>query len=90
MAAQPIAVSRCDRRQTVKCTHLDYRNIVTYIPTMTLGWLWFFLSLGLALMLAAAQQLAPTAGRFWATVFLAGAVLAAASLAAHLIRRRRD
>ncbi|HEY0301765.1 MAG TPA: hypothetical protein VGC36_10550 [Rhizomicrobium sp.] len=35
---------------------------------MTLGWLWFFLGFGIALMLAAAQQLAPTAAAFWTVV----------------------
>ncbi len=57
---------------------------------MTLGWLWFFLGFGIALMLAAAQQLAPTAAAFWTVVLLAGAALTLASLAAYLARRRGE
>ncbi|MEJ0043853.1 MAG: hypothetical protein WDM81_17300 [Rhizomicrobium sp.] len=57
---------------------------------MTLGWLWFFLGFGIALMLAAAQQLAPTASVFWAGILLAGAALTAASLVTYLARRRGE
>jgi tetrahydromethanopterin S-methyltransferase subunit D len=52
---------------------------------MTIGWLWFLLALGAALMLAAAQQLAPTATAVWQAVFAAGFCLAIAAIAAYLI-----
>jgi hypothetical protein len=56
---------------------------------MSLGWLWFFLSLGAALMVAALQQLAPIALVFWAGVFALGAVLVLFSATAYLLRHDR-
>jgi len=56
---------------------------------MSLGWLWFCLSLGAALMVTALQQLAPFALVFWAGVFALGAVLILLSATAYLVRHDR-
>jgi len=56
---------------------------------MSLGWLWFCLSLGAALMVAALQQLAPFALVFWAGVFALGTVLILLSATAYLVRHDR-
>lgn len=54
---------------------------------MTLGWLWFFLSLGIALMIAAVQQLAPTAYILWIVLFAAGLGVIVFAFAAWYRRR---
>ncbi len=56
---------------------------------MSLGWLWFLVSLGAALMIAALQQLAPIALVFWAGVFALGTVLILFSATAYFLRHDR-
>lgn len=56
---------------------------------MSLGWLWFFLGVAVALVVAAAQQLVPTDRAFWLYVLLSGLAIAVISLALHRQKNRR-
>jgi hypothetical protein len=56
---------------------------------MSLGWLWFFLGLAVALVVAAAQQLVPTDRAFWFYVLLSGIAVAVISLALYRPKNHR-
>ncbi len=56
---------------------------------MTTGWLCFFLALGAALMVAAAQQLVPTVYAIWQGLFVIGLAIVVVSLAAYWVRDGR-
>lgn len=55
---------------------------------MSIGWFWFVLGLGITLMLAGAQQLAPEVSILWVFLFVLGSLLTAAALAIYLWPRQ--
>ncbi len=56
---------------------------------MTSGWLWFLVSLGAALMVAALQQLVPTAYVIWAWILALGVALILFAATAYLLHHDR-
>ncbi len=56
---------------------------------MTLGWLWFFVSLGPALILADLHQLRPMALVLWAWMLALGVVLILFAATAYLLHPDR-
>ncbi|MBS0469757.1 MAG: hypothetical protein JSR60_01710 [Proteobacteria bacterium] len=64
-------------------------TLFLYLQPMSLGWLWFFLGVAVALVVAAAQQLVPTDRAFWFYVLLSGIAVAIVSLALYRPKNRK-